>query len=131
MASELELGIQQHLSRYLEGRERRHELEDWLIPTLWDLAESNDEPAREIAGHIINLIAETSNGDRSPESLREELTRLLACPFGAEEPTSQQAEPSVIAEPQEMELDFGPIRKPPSRFRSIGSVEELCLAYRA
>ena len=80
MASELELEIQQHLSRYLDGVLQRLELEDWLIPTLWDLAESDDEAARELAGHIHNLIAETSSGHRSPKSLQVELTRL-ARPF--------------------------------------------------
>ncbi len=80
MASELELEIQQHLSSYLDGRLERYELEDWLIPTLWDLAESDDDAARELAGRIENLISENSRGDRSPESLREELTRI-ARPF--------------------------------------------------
>jgi hypothetical protein len=82
MASEFEREIQQHLSRYLDGTLQRYELEDWLIPKLWDLAESSDEAAREIAGHIHNLIAETSNGDRSPESLDEELKKI-ARPFAA------------------------------------------------
>jgi len=80
MASELELEIQQRLSSYLEGRLERYELEDWLIPTLWDLAESDDDPARQLAGRIENLISENSRGDRSPESLREELTQI-ARPF--------------------------------------------------
>ena len=80
MASELELEIQQHLAAYLDKRSERYELEDWLIPTLWDLAESNDGAARELAGRIENLISEHSRGDRSPESLREELTRI-ALPF--------------------------------------------------
>jgi hypothetical protein len=130
MASELELEIQQHLLRYLDGSEERHEFENWLIPTLWDLAESRDEASRELAGHIHNLIAETSNGDRSEESLQEELTRIVR-PFGAKEPTRQQAKPCVIVEPQEMELDLRPIRKPPqgSRYRSLDSIEELSLTY--
>jgi hypothetical protein len=60
MASELELEIQQHLSEYLGGKLQRYELEDWLIPTIWDLAESEDEWARELAGEIENLISEHS-----------------------------------------------------------------------
>jgi hypothetical protein len=76
MASELEIEIQQHLCEYLDGKLQQHELEDWLIPTLWDLAESHDDGARGLAGRIENLISENSRGDRSNESLQEELTRI-------------------------------------------------------
>jgi hypothetical protein len=74
MASELQLELQQHLVEYLDGTLQQHELEDWLLPTLWDLAESDDEGSRELAGRIENLISEHSRGDRSTESLQEELT---------------------------------------------------------
>ncbi len=73
MASEMELEIHRRLSQYLNGRATLQEFEDWFVPVLWDLAESRDEAARELAGDIHNLIAEASRGDRSPESLREEL----------------------------------------------------------
>jgi hypothetical protein len=80
MASELELEIQQHLVKYLDGTMQQYQLEDWLVPTLWDLAESDDERARQLAGRIENLISEHSRGDRSKQSLQEELTRI-ARPF--------------------------------------------------
>ena len=119
MASEAELEIQQHLSLYLAGKLQRYEFEDWLIPTLWDLAESNDDAARELAGHINNLIAETSCGDRSMESLQEELTRI-ARPFSEFQP-----KPFMISKPEENELDFGITRKPPmAAVRPIGGLEE-------
>jgi hypothetical protein len=75
MASELELEIQQHLSQYLKDA-ALHEFEDWFVPVLWDLADSQDEGARELAGSISNLIAEYSRGDRTLESLREGLARV-------------------------------------------------------
>jgi hypothetical protein len=79
MASDLELEIQRHLSKYLETG-ALSEFEDWLIPSLWDLSESHDEGARELAGSISNVIAEFSLGDRTFESFREKLDRL-ALPF--------------------------------------------------
>ncbi|HUI77542.1 MAG TPA: hypothetical protein VLY24_06485 [Bryobacteraceae bacterium] len=78
MASQIELDIQRHASRYLDGSIQLYELEDFLLPALWDLAESEDEAARELAGSINNLIAETSRGDRTLESLREGLEAV--CP---------------------------------------------------
>ena len=115
MASELELEIQQHLAEYLDGTLQQYELEDWLLPTLWDLAESNDEGARELAGRIETLISEHSRGDRSIKSLREELTRI-ARPF-----VVRQLNPrfEVSVPPQKpFRIYFlvkgrGPIRKPP------------------
>ncbi|SPF43407.1 hypothetical protein SBA4_3030025 [Candidatus Sulfopaludibacter sp. SbA4] len=71
MSSELE--IQRRLSQYLRGEKQLHEFEDWFVPVMWDLAESEDEPARELAGRISNLIAEFSRGDRTLESMRTEL----------------------------------------------------------
>ncbi len=107
MASELEFEIQQHLSRYLDGSEERYEFENWLIPTLWDLAESDDEVSRELVGHIHNLIAETSNGDRSEKSLREELTRI-ATPFG---PRIVSMSYEILDVPRDITFDFEPTRK--------------------
>ena len=76
MASELE--IQQHLLQFLKGVSQLHEFEDWLVPVLWDLAESEDVAARELAGHIHNLIAEASRGDRTYRSMRESMSSQVA-----------------------------------------------------
>jgi hypothetical protein len=123
MTSEAELEIQQRLSSYLAGKLQRYEFEDWLIPTLWDLAESDDDAARELAGHINNLIAETSCGDRSMESLQEELTRV-ARPF-----SDFQPKPFMISKPEEIELDFGITRKPPmAAVLRIGGFDERLLS---
>jgi hypothetical protein len=130
MASEAELEIQQHLSSYLSGKLQRYEFEDWLIPTLWDLAESDDDVARELAGHINNLIAETSCGDRSMESLQEELTRI-ARPFGVRIVSIDYyspADPCVISKPQD--VDSGqPNRKPPQVAEAVGRVDDCQFVY--
>ena len=76
MASQTFFEIQQHLAEYLAGRTKLHEFEDWFVPVLWDLAEGPDASARELAGRIHILIAEASRGDRTAQSLRQELTAL-------------------------------------------------------
>jgi hypothetical protein len=76
MASEIELGIQQHLLKYLSGEIQLHEFEDWFIPVLWSI-DNKDESAREMAGEIHILISEFSRGDRTPESLREGLANAI------------------------------------------------------
>jgi hypothetical protein len=74
--------IQQHLAEYLDGNTKLHEFEDWFIPVLWDLAEDTDESARSFGGRVHILISEASRGDRSQDSLREELEALcLPFPF--------------------------------------------------
>jgi hypothetical protein len=78
MASEIALEIQQHLSQYLNGDIQLYEFEDWFAPILWGLADSPDEQARELAGRLYNLIAETSRGHRDVESMRWEM-EVAAC----------------------------------------------------
>lgn len=73
MASELELEIRQRISEYLHERVALFQLEEWLLALLWDLADSDDEGARALAGRAQNLISETSRGDRDLVSLRKEL----------------------------------------------------------
>jgi len=131
MASELELDIQQHLSEYLEGQLQRYEFEDWLIPVLWDLAESDDDVARGLAGHIHNLITETSRKDRSPDSLREELTRISnSCGARILSIDSySSADPFVIDKLLDADLDQS-IRKPPQQARMVGRIDDHQLVLR-
>jgi len=77
MASETQEEIQEHLSRYLKGEMTLHEFEDWFAPVLWDLADSDDEAAREIAGSVHVLISELSNGTLELPAFRERLTPFV------------------------------------------------------
>ena len=116
MASQQELEIQRHLARYLNGETQLHEFEGWFVPVLWDLAESDDEAARELAGSVENLIAETSRGDRTLESLHKELAHIASA-FASQ--VEQSARPFVMTKPQELTLDLGTIRKGPEISRQI------------
>ena len=82
MPAQIVSEIQEHLSEYVSGRIELHEFEDWFVSVLWDLAEEPDDAASDLAGHIHNLIAETSRGDRTLDSLREELAEAVR-PFAS------------------------------------------------
>lgn len=82
MAS-VEQRILAHLSDYLNGKIQLHEFEDNFVRILWDIDECPDARARELAGEIHVLTAEYSCGDRTLESLREELTRIANPSAGA------------------------------------------------
>jgi hypothetical protein len=73
MASEIQSELQHNVARYLKGDLQLSEFEDWFLPVVWALNDSEDEPSRQLAGRIGNLIAETSRGDRTLESLHKEM----------------------------------------------------------
>lgn len=84
MVSETQDEIQKNLARYLQGEIALHEFEDWFTPVLWNLADSEDDPAREIAGSVHILISEFSDGTLELEAFRERLSVLA--PTVAESP---------------------------------------------
>jgi hypothetical protein len=75
MALGLEIELQEHLLRYLSRAEQLHEFEDWFTPLLWDM-DAQNQGMRELFGSVSNLIAEFSRGDRTSESLEQELREL-------------------------------------------------------
>ncbi len=79
MSSELELEIQQHLMKYLSGSVSLAEFENWFVPMLWDI-DDTDERTRRLAGAVHILISEFSSGDRHEESLREGLIAAIGAP---------------------------------------------------
>jgi hypothetical protein len=94
MASELEIEIQQHLLQFLNGTAALHEFEDCFSPIAWTLADSPDVSARELAGRICNVIAEASRGDRTLESMKEELASVIP-PFARNSSGEPYPYPSV------------------------------------
>ena len=64
------------LRRYIGGQIALHEVEDVSLPSLWDTDES-DTANLQFLGRIHNLIAERSRGDRTEESLRQELAKTI------------------------------------------------------
>jgi hypothetical protein len=85
MISDLQSEIYENLSRYLRDEMPLQDFEDWFAPILWDLADSQDGASRSLGGSISNRIAEYSSGDRSEESLREELEKAIRASQGPTE----------------------------------------------
>jgi hypothetical protein len=63
------------VKRYVDGTIALHELEDTYLPLLWDADEDSD--VVQFLGHVNNLIAERGQGDRTEESVREELANAI------------------------------------------------------
>ena len=69
--------IQDSVRRYIDREIQLHELEDIMLPLLWDMDGDHPSRAVELAGRAHNLIAEYAKGDRSEASLREELAKPI------------------------------------------------------
>lgn len=130
MRSDIELAIQGHLLRYLNGDTSLNEFEDWFVPVLWDLGECDDHGARNFAGGINNLIAEASKSGQTQAWLREELKQLLSLSS-----SQVRSGPFVVAKTQNLSLSFGVRRRGPSIVESKipipGLVREQTLQYLA
>jgi hypothetical protein len=77
MGSQIGIDIQHHVAQFLSGKISLHEFEDWFVPVLWDIDSYHDEAARQLAGRVHALIVESSRGDRTDLSFREELENAL------------------------------------------------------
>jgi hypothetical protein len=76
MVSELQSEIHGKVFEYLHGRTGLAELENWLWPFLAAL-EDEDEDARNGAGVIGSLISEYSRGDRTEDSMLQEMATII------------------------------------------------------
>lgn len=79
MAIRTEHDVQAIAAKYLAGTIPLHQLEDEILPMLWDDDENSQDVLR-LAGTIQLALAEMARGDRSLESMRTELATAIA-PF--------------------------------------------------
>jgi hypothetical protein len=87
--------------------------------------------ARQLCDQLVVPFAEVSRGHRNESSFREELTRI-AHPFAVrEEVIEPSAQPFMISESEDIELDLALTRKPPSKALAIGRMDEYQLSYGA
>lgn len=82
MKSSLKNQIYQKIADYLLEKKTLKDLEDWLIPTTWDLHEEPDKKAVDLANEVVLLLMEYSNEHRTEseirELLREKVTHIFA-----------------------------------------------------
>jgi hypothetical protein len=76
MTDSLSQTIQRHVASYLGGQSTLADLEDWLVPETWDLAEDDDAAAYDLASEIIFRISEFTSGDWTEPELRDLLSAL-------------------------------------------------------
>ena len=76
MISETQIELQRKVSKFLNREISLGELEDWLLPELWELNKSEDI-CRSLAGHVSNLIAEQASGSLPEESFRSEMASAI------------------------------------------------------
>jgi hypothetical protein len=75
--------IRNGLSEWMDGKITLREFEDWFVPATWDIHQSGDEKAEDLADEIELRLSEYSGGYLSREDLRSEMKSLLAqsCPI--------------------------------------------------
>lgn len=76
MATHFAREIRDLVASYLAGTIPLHQLEDEVLPILWDDGDHSPE-ALELAGNMHIALAEMSRGDRSLESMRLELANAI------------------------------------------------------
>lgn len=94
MESSLKNQIYKKIADYVLGKETLKDLENWLIPTTWDLRGEPDKKAVDLANEVVLLLMEYSNGHQTEEEvkkvLREKVTNIFETvtlpPYGVETP---------------------------------------------
>lgn len=74
--------IRERLAAYLRGDIALREFADWVLSVAWNANEEKDPSAARLAYEIEILLFETSNGDRTEDELRQELSSLMVPEMG-------------------------------------------------
>lgn len=76
MQSSLELAIRERLAAYLDGEMSLDDFKDWLVGATWDVEQSGEPAAIDLAYDVKLLLAEHSS-EGFPETELRTLLRLL------------------------------------------------------
>lgn len=79
MQSSLDLEIREWLARYLAGEIPLRAFQEWFVPVVWNVEQSGDRAAEELAHETELRLAEFSNGDWTEQELRRKLLPLVEC----------------------------------------------------
>src|SRR4051812_26758910 len=72
--------VRRQIQAFVRGSVTNRELEGWLDSVASELQEPGEESSRRLAGHVYVLLAELGYGDRTLDSVRSEVQRLLGEP---------------------------------------------------
>lgn len=78
MQSSLSLEIREQLSRFLRGETSLHAFQEWFTSRTWNIEDSEDRSAQDLAYEIELRLAEFLNGHWTMSDLRGLLKSLVA-----------------------------------------------------
>ena len=122
--------LQDLIARYLADRIDRSDFSRELAGLYFQARNNRNAPpeVRSLCNALIGPFGELSGGYRSEASFREVLARIASPFLGL---AASEAILSVVAEPQDLEINFGITRKPPQAAVGFGPVEDLQVAFHA
>jgi len=93
MQGRMEYEVRDRLAAYLAGDATLGDFQEWFVLSTWDLEETGNQTACELAHEIHLKLAEFSNGHWTEEELRRELRPLVSnyavsISFGAQSPST-------------------------------------------
>jgi hypothetical protein len=110
MSSESQL--RSRVAELLEGKLDLEEFEDWFLANNWNAHLYADADNVRVVHAIEGALLDFSSDAINEQLFREELASAVR-PFAeSAAPNESDMKPYVIAEAQDVELDFDPIRKP-------------------
>jgi hypothetical protein len=92
MTGGIDLEIRERLWRYLNRDISLHDLQAWFVPVLWDIEQTHNPKAIELAGEVELRLAEYTNDDWTEDELRSELQPLVSLYETEYIPPAQQAD---------------------------------------
>jgi hypothetical protein len=82
MSETVDSQIRKALWKYIEGKISLDDFHAWFVPISWNIEESHEPQAIQLAHEIDGILAEASSADWSESDIYEELSRLfLASPL--------------------------------------------------
>ncbi|MBX3278529.1 MAG: hypothetical protein KF868_11060 [Acidobacteria bacterium] len=72
----LDLEIRQHLIDYLTEKVTIQEFQEWFVPATWDIDQTDNQSAKDLANDIELALAEFTSGHLDEEELHRELLPL-------------------------------------------------------
>lgn len=80
MGRPLDVQIRYHIERYIRGSISLGEFLDWFVPRSWDIEQSGNSSAIDLAHRVDGILGESSSADWSENELRGELANAIG-PF--------------------------------------------------
>ena len=88
----IDLEIREWLGRYLNRDISLHDFQAWFVPVLWNIEQTHNAKAIELAGEVELRLAEYTNDHWTEDELRSKLQPLVSLYETEYIPPAQQAD---------------------------------------